>query len=78
MQACLTNEKARDAFNASNKSEFYVMYQDSPNVLLYKNPNSLVAEDFDTEQDIYIFDRNYTWTYVHTHESMCGPYYKVK
>lgn len=31
------------------------------------------------QQDIYIFDKAFTWTYVHTHESMCGPYfYKVE
>ena len=51
----------------------------SPDVSLYTNAKSVVSTDFDSEQDIYIFDRNFSWTYVHTHESMCGPYfYKVK
>ena len=26
-------------------------------------------------KDIYIVDKNFRWTYVHTHESMCGPYF---
>ncbi|AJS58557.1 DUF4275 family protein [Paenibacillus sp. IHBB 10380] len=78
-QVCSIKETARKEFNEVTKSEIYVMYQDSPYVMLYKNANNVVAEDFDSEQDIYIFDRDFTWTYVHTHESMCGPYYyKVK
>ncbi|WP_429351212.1 DUF4275 family protein [Paenibacillus sp. 4624] len=37
-----------------------------------------IKADFDEQQDIYIFDKAFTWTYVHTHESMCGPYfYKI-
>ncbi|WMT43562.1 DUF4275 family protein [Paenibacillus sp. D2_2] len=74
-QVCSIKEKARKEFNEITKSEIYVMYQDSPYVRLYKNANDVVAEDFDSEQDIFIFDRDFTWTYVHTHESMCGPYY---
>ncbi|OME88975.1 DUF4275 family protein [Paenibacillus sp. FSL F4-0100] len=71
--------EARNAFNTENKDELYVMYQNSPSVLLYSNAKAIVAEDFDSQQDIYIFDKNFTWTYVNTHEDMCGPYfYKVK
>ena len=25
--------------------------------------------------DVYITDTDYKWTYVHTHESSCGPYF---
>lgn len=78
-QFCLKKNSARIAFDAETKDELYVMYQNSPNILIYNNANNIVSTDFDSEQDIYIFDKNFTWTYVHTHESMCGPYfYKVK
>lgn len=78
-QACLVGEKARKAFDDVIKDEIYVMYQRSPDVYLYKNAKDLTADIFDHEQDIYLFDREFTWTYVHTHESMCGPYfYRVK
>ncbi|WP_256221942.1 MULTISPECIES: DUF4275 family protein [unclassified Paenibacillus] len=78
-QDCLTDNTARDAFNAENKNELYVMYQHTPFIQIFQNANKVIAEDFDSEQDIYIFDQAFTWTYVHTHESMCGPYfYKVK
>lgn len=79
IQGCLKENAARNAFNTEIKDELYVMYQNSPDVFLYSNANAIVAEDFDSQQDIYIFDKNFTWTYVNTHEDMCGPYfYKVK
>ena len=66
----------RNAFNALTKNELYVMYQNTPDIVFeYNKANDIVAANFDYEQDIYIFDKNFTWTYVHTHESMCGPYF---
>ncbi|MEK8196154.1 MULTISPECIES: DUF4275 family protein [unclassified Lysinibacillus] len=72
---CLKKEIARKAFDNLSKEEFYVMYQGSPIVFLYTNASKVISRDFDMQQDIYIFDKNFTWTYVHTHESMCGPYF---
>lgn len=78
-QACLQNDAARAAFDAEDKSELYVMYQRSPYIQIYNNASAVVAADFDEQQDIYVFDKAFTWTYVHTHESMCGPYfYKIE
>ena len=74
-QACISEHAARSAFKTTNKNEVYVMYQNSPYITLLRSANEIVAEDFDTEQDVYIFDSSFTWTYVQTHESMCGPYY---
>ncbi|MDR6550756.1 DUF4275 family protein [Paenibacillus qinlingensis] len=75
-QDCFENEAARNEFDAMTKNEVYVMYQDLPDIVFeYNNANEIVASDFDYEQDIYVFDKNFTWTYVHTHEAMCGPYF---
>lgn len=74
-QKCLTGDEARQAFDAETKGEVYAVYQHLPHVFLYRNADRVIAEDFDSEQDIYLFDRQRTWTYVHTHESMCGPYF---
>ncbi|CAN7498411.1 DUF4275 family protein [Paenibacillus sp. LjRoot153] len=78
-QECFEKEAARNGFDAMTKNELYVMYQNLPDIVFeYNNANDIVASDFDYEQDIYLFDKNFTWTYVHTHESMCGPYfYKI-
>jgi len=78
-QACLEGEAARAAFDAEEKTDLYVMYQHSPYIHVYENASAVVAADFDEQQDIYIFDKVFTWTYVHTHESICGPYfYKIE
>ncbi|WP_058303080.1 DUF4275 family protein [Gorillibacterium timonense] len=74
-QDCLKEEEARAAFNAMPKDELYGMVQRSPSVFRYENAGKVLASDFDSEQDIYLFDMNLTWTYVHTHESDLGPYF---
>jgi hypothetical protein len=51
------------------------MYQNKPEVFLYTGAKDVVSTDFDSEQDIYIFDRGFTWTYIHTHEADFGPYF---
>jgi hypothetical protein len=44
--------------------------------LYFKNAAELKDTDFDLEDDIYISDINFTWTYVVTHEKeQCGPYF---
>ncbi|OEH91145.1 DUF4275 family protein [Bacillus solimangrovi] len=74
-QDCLIEEKARKAFDTMSKDEIYVMYEGSPIVSLYTNAKVVIAKDFDSQHDIYLFDKDFTWTYIHTHESMCGPYF---
>lgn len=78
-QDCFKESAARKAFDAVSKDELYVMYQNSPYVMQCSHAHKVIAADFDSQQDIYIFDKHFTWTYIHTHESMCGPYfYHVK
>lgn len=33
--------------------------------------------DKDTGSDVYIVAKDFTWTYVRTHESACGPYFCI-
>lgn len=78
-QDCLNAEEARIAFDTESKDELYMMYQNSPRTIHCSQAKEIVATDFDNQQDIYIFNKDLNWTYVHTHESTCGPYfYKVK
>ncbi|MBK5252809.1 MAG: DUF4275 family protein [Peptostreptococcaceae bacterium] len=42
------------------------------------NAEQLKSSDFDLEDDVYVVDAEMKWTYVHTHESQCGPYYFCK
>ncbi|WP_028403288.1 DUF4275 family protein [Ectobacillus panaciterrae] len=72
---CLTNEEAMSAFNSQSKKICYVFYQHSKRVFMLSATESLKAEDFDDEDDVYVVDQDFEWTYVHTHEEYCGPYF---
>ncbi|MFF5994564.1 DUF4275 family protein [Lysinibacillus sp. KU-BSD001] len=72
---CLKEEEARTAFDAQRKGNLYMMYERFPIVYVYENAMNVTSEDFNSQSDIYIFDDSFSWTYVHTHEEMCGPYF---
>lgn len=75
----LSRQEAIVAFNMIKKSECFVFYQRDDMAIKLINPKDIKGEDFETEDDIYIVDKNMNWTYVHTHEDHCGPYfYKIK
>ncbi len=76
---CLEAAAAEKAFNDVSKDHCYVFYQHLDNVFLLEKPSSLKAEDFYSEEDIYIVDKEFKWTYVKTHEDgWCGPYFCSK
>ncbi|WP_258110090.1 DUF4275 family protein [Alicyclobacillus sp. SP_1] len=72
---CLTNDKAISAFENEKKQDCYVFYQNDDVVYQLENAEGLRAEDFSKEDDVYIVDTGFNWTYVQTHESDCGPYF---
>lgn len=60
------------------KSECFIFYQHDEVAIKLINSKDIKAEDFENENDIYLVDKNMTWTYVHIHEESCGPYfYKI-
>lgn len=75
----LKENAARTAFNACSKDTAYLFFQHTDQAYLVENAHLLMAADFDyiflPHPDIYLFDSNGKWTYIHTHESMCGPYF---
>ena len=79
----LTEDDAREAFNREPKTSVYLFEQHSKNAYLVENAHLFKAEDFDHDfipfSDFYLFSPEGKWTYIHTHESYCGPYfYKLK
>lgn len=75
----LTAGDARAAFDAEPKDAVYLFWQHKKEAYLIENVHLLKAEDFDHDfiphPDIYLFSPEGKWTYIHTHESMCGPYF---
>ncbi|MBD1382196.1 DUF4275 family protein [Metabacillus arenae] len=82
--SCLEKGEAMYAFNKERKKECYVFIQHNDDALMLHDAKRIKADDFSGENDIYlsdvyIVDKDFTWTYVRTHESFCGPYfYKSK
>jgi|GEM_PF-687426 len=76
----LQQDAARQAFNACPKSTVYLFFQCSDDAYLVENASLLEAADFEidsplSKSDIFIFDDKAKWTYSHTHEESCGPYF---
>ena len=72
---CLEGKAAMDAFDEMKKGEVYKFYQDIPAILKYSDAKDFLAQHFTDDYDAYICDTNFTWTYIETHESECGPYF---
>ncbi|WNS75813.1 DUF4275 family protein [Bacillus sp. DTU_2020_1000418_1_SI_GHA_SEK_038] len=76
---CLKEEQANEAFNQIQKKACYVFYQHSEDALILENVSRMTAADFVNEQDVYVVDKEFAWTYVSTHEKgLCGPYFSGK
>lgn len=83
---CLEGNNARNAFDKLKKNGYYVFFEDYTykyELNKYKGKafevidyNKLRAKDFNKQNDIYIVDKDFKWTYVNTHErDYCGPYF---
>ena len=78
--SCIEGQNAKAAFNKKQKEACYIFYQDNENALLLENARRIKAEDLINEidgyiDDVYVVDIDFSWTYIHTHEYFCGPYF---
>lgn len=72
----LKEKQADIAFNEQSKQSCYVFYQHTDDAFILENASLLTAEEFVNEEDVYVVDKEYNWTYVKTHETgWCGPYF---
>ena len=67
--------EAIQAFNEVKKAKCYIFYQHSADVILVEQADVLEAANFTEEDDVYIVDEAFTWTFVVTHERDYGPYF---
>ncbi len=76
---CLQGEHAERVFTNEPKNACYVFYQHSDYALILENASAFTADDLTNETDIYIVDKEFTWTFVKTHETgWLGPYFSRK
>lgn len=74
-KAFLTGDDARKAYDEADKrNALYIdWFEDDEVKDLTKELNTATALDEKTE--IYVVAPDFSWTYIKTHESMCGPYF---
>ena len=74
---CLSGDDARKALAGLPDTECYRFYkeyppQDQPRIKAIEMSEVSSLPD---GLDWYLVDKDFTWTYVHTHEEDCGPYF---
>ena len=74
---CLEGNDARKALAELPDTECYRFYkeyppQDQPRI---KAISMAEVPSLPDDLDWYLVDKDFTWTYVHTHEEDCGPYF---
>jgi hypothetical protein len=77
---CKKGQSAKKTFNRIMKDECYIFYQEFNTVLFLENASNLTSEDIMNQYegcicDIYVVDKDFTWTYILTHEEDYGPYF---
>jgi len=71
---CLEKKQAAMAFDTKQKGECIVFFTgyDYAFKLNAESLNAKILEDF---KEVYITNIDFTWTYVYTHDVLCGPYF---
>lgn len=72
-------EEADKAFKQEKKKFCYVFFQHYDDAYILENAETIIADDFKVEEDVYVVDKDFNWTYVRTHDSgYLGPYFSRK
>lgn len=74
---CLEGEAALEAFAALEACEVYKLESDlsAGNEIAKVSPFFPTPDALDADGDWYLVDKDFTWTFAHTHEADCGPYF---
>ena len=78
---CILGDEARKAFDALDYAEairFYDEYSNHVDKISVIEKISASSVDKDKGSDVYIVAKDFSWTYVRTHEYGLGPYLCIK
>lgn len=73
--AYLTGDEAKKAYDRASKRDaiyFEWFEEDQTNALPWEQ---YAAKALDECTEIYVVGKDFEWTYIKTHDSMCGPYF---
>ncbi len=72
---CLTDSDAEAAFDKADKSACVLLINNEKIGYILENAECLTASSINKFNDIIITSKDFSWTYAHTHEEYCGPYF---
>lgn len=79
---CLEGDAALRALAEAEETELYLFYSEYPpqgtarvRPISREEAMSVPVPESHAGTDWYLVDREFTWTFVHTHERECGPYF---
>lgn len=75
---CKQEKQARDAYDDLDRGQCVLLMSNEKIGFSIENSERLSSGVFDEFMDIFITDKDFKWTYVHTHEEYCGPYFALK
>jgi len=79
---CLEGDEARKAFDKEeyNKAVMFRSGYSNEGTIIegLKLTDKIRVVELEKIDDVYITAEDFSWTYVHTHEESCGPYFYKK
>ena len=71
----LEGDEAKEAYNKANKrgAQYIEWFKDEKTHDITWELNSATA--LDKMVEVYVVASDFSWTYIKTHEGMCGPYF---
>ena len=73
----LTGDSARNAYDKTDKhNAMYIAWFEEDGTKDLTEELS-TAKALDKMTEIYVVAPDFSWTYIKTHESMCGPYFMM-
>lgn len=71
----LTGDAAKAAYDQADRSDAVYVDQFHGKTVKDLDPRLHTATALDAMTEVYVAPRDFSWTYIKTHESACGPYF---
>ncbi len=71
----LSGDAAKEAYNNAKKGNAIYINWFEDNEAKAIPCNLSTAEALDHITEVYVVSKDFSWTYIKTHESVCGPYF---